>query len=246
MIAGSSLALVALAVLGVALLRPSASAPDRAPASSTVVLVDSSARKPLPDVGAETLFPPPPALELTSLRGTLVVIDVWASWCVPCREEAPTLARLAREHATRVRFVGIDTQDARSDGRAFVRRYALAFPHLFDPKSRLATKLGVFGIPTMFLVDREGRIAATLVGKQGETRLRRYLRLLTGEGEASAGRVRERPRDHDGRGQPDELGELRPRERELAARAAGGDGRVGDPTSPLRRPEKNLMPTDHR
>ncbi|MGH8721058.1 MAG: TlpA family protein disulfide reductase, partial [Burkholderiales bacterium] len=98
-----------------------------------------------------------------------------------CKEEAPMLARLGREHANDVRFIGIDTQDTRSEGRAFVRRYGLDFPHLFDPKSTLAIKLGVSGIPTMFLVDREGRIAATLVGKQGEAKLRRYLRLLARE-----------------------------------------------------------------
>lgn len=88
------------------------------------------------------------------------------------------LARLAREHASDVRFIGIDTQDTRSAGRAFVRRYGLDFPHLFDPKSTLATRLGVSGIPTMFLIDRQGRIAQTLVGKQGEPKLRRYLQLL--------------------------------------------------------------------
>ena len=91
------------------------------------------------------------------------------------------LARLAREHEGRVQFVGIDTQDGRGAGRAFVRRHRLDFPHLFDPRTTLATKLGVYGIPTMILVDRDGRIAATLVGKQPEQKLRRYLRLLASE-----------------------------------------------------------------
>lgn len=180
-IAGVALALVALVVLAVALLRPSASAPKRAPAASAVTLIGAATRKPLPSVRAETLIPPPAVLELASLKGEPLFVDVWASWCVPCREEAPMLARLAREQGNDVRFIGIDTQDTRGEGRAFVRRYRLDFPHLFDPKSTLATKLGVSGIPTMFLVDREGRIAATLVGKQGEAKLRRYLRLLARE-----------------------------------------------------------------
>lgn len=181
MIAGSSLALAALAVLAVALLRPSASAPKRAPATSAVELIDAATRKPLPSVRAETLIPPPAVFELASLRGQPLFVDVWASWCVPCKEEAPMLARLAREHANDVRFIGIDTQDTRREGRAFVRHYGLDFPHLFDPRSTLAIKLGVSGIPTMFLVDRKGRIAATLVGKQRAAKLRRYLRLLVSE-----------------------------------------------------------------
>ena len=91
------------------------------------------------------------------------------------------LARLSREHEGRVQFVGIDTQDGRRAGRAFVRRHRLDFPHLFDPRTTLATRLGVYGIPTMILVDRDGRIAATLVGRQTEQKLRRYLRLLASE-----------------------------------------------------------------
>lgn len=88
------------------------------------------------------------------------------------------ISRLARKYGKAIRFVGIDTQDSRKDGQSFVLRFGLDFPHLFDPKSKLALKLGVYGIPTMFLVDRHGRIAATLVGKQGEAKLDRYLRLL--------------------------------------------------------------------
>ena len=180
-IAGPLVALATLAVLGVTLLRPSSSAPERPSPPSVVALIDVARRMPLAEVGAETLIPPPDALEVASLRGERVFIDVWASWCVPCREEAPMLARVARDYARDVRFVGIDTQDTRGEGRAFVRRYGLDFPHLFDPRATLAAKLGVSGIPTMFLVDREGRVAATLVGKQGEAKLRRYLRLLVRE-----------------------------------------------------------------
>ncbi len=91
------------------------------------------------------------------------------------------MARLWRKHARTVQFVGIDTQDLRQDGRAFVRRYGLRYPHIFDPKATIAIKLSVFGIPTAFLVDRHGRIAAVLVGKQPEAKLTRYLRLLAAE-----------------------------------------------------------------
>ena len=96
------------------------------------------------------------------------------------------ISRLARKYDKTIRFVGIDTQDSRTDGRSFVREFRLDFPHLFDPKSKLALKLGVYGIPTMFLVDRRGRITATLVGKQGEAKLDRYLRLLVDDRTASS------------------------------------------------------------
>lgn len=91
------------------------------------------------------------------------------------------MARVAREHGAEVRFVGIDVQDSREDGRAFVRRYDLEFPQIFDPKAEIAGKLGVFGIPTIFFVDERGRIAAVLIGKQSEAKLERYLRALTAE-----------------------------------------------------------------
>lgn len=173
----TALALVGLGALGFALLRPTQRS-TTAPTGARATLVAVPERRAAPRISGATLLPPPARLDLVSLRGTPLFIDVWASWCRPCKQEAPKLARLARAYAGRVQFVGIDTQDGRGAGRAFVRRYRLDFPHLFDPSTTLATKLGVYGIPTMILVDREGRIAATLVGKQGETRLRRLLRSL--------------------------------------------------------------------
>lgn len=168
--------------LVLALVRPADDEPPSAAAGSAeVALIPPAKRKPLPDVQAETLVAPPPELRLKDLRGEPVYIDVWASWCVPCREEAPMIARLWQRYRDKIRFVGIDTQDGGGEGRAFVRKFGLDFPHLFDPKSKLATRLGVYGIPTMFLVDREGRTAAVLVGKQGQRRLDRYLRLLLAE-----------------------------------------------------------------
>lgn len=60
------------------------------------------------------------------------------------------IARLSRRHAGDIEFVGIDTQDVAGEGRKFVREFGLDFPHLFDPKSTLALRLGVYGVPTMF------------------------------------------------------------------------------------------------
>lgn len=178
---GIALALAALAVaavVGAGVLLARGSSGTRADQAKLVALLPEAERRPLPELKGETLIPPPARLELSGAHGKPLFVDVWASWCTACREEAPALARLARRYAGAVRFVGIDTQDTRTAARAFVRRYALSFPHLFDPQATLAGKLGVFGVPTVLLVDRRGRIAATIVGKRSEQVLAAYLRLL--------------------------------------------------------------------
>lgn len=173
---------LALAIV-LALVRPAADAPRAAAGTplQAIALIPPAQRKPLPDVGGMTLLPPPDELRLRQLRGKPMYIDVWASWCPSCRQEAPMIARLARRWRSMVRFIGVDTQDSASAGRKFVREFELDFPHLFDPKSAVALRLGVYGVPTMFLVDRRSRIAAVLVGKQGERRLERALQLLVAD-----------------------------------------------------------------
>jgi thiol-disulfide isomerase/thioredoxin len=192
--AGAAAGTVLAAGLVLSLVRP---ATDAAQATGTprgvIALIPPAKRKPLPDVGGKTLLAPPAELRLRDLRGTPVYIDVWASWCPSCRDEAPMIARLAKRYARDIRFVGIDTQDVAGAGRAFVREFGLDFPQLFDPKAKLAMRLGVYGVPTMFLVDRRGRIAATLVGKQGEGKLDRYLRLLAADDRLRSSRTAAAP-----------------------------------------------------
>lgn len=150
-----------------------------------LTLVTVARRKSLPDLTGPALDPPPPTLRLGALAGKPAFIDVWASWCVPCRAEAPVLARLWRQYRGRVQFLGIDVEDTRGDARAFVRRYRLGYPNIFDSKAALAGKLGFFGLPTAYLIDGQGRIAAKLVGKQQEATLRSGLDALTREAKSS-------------------------------------------------------------
>lgn len=91
------------------------------------------------------------------------------------------LARLWRSHRARVRFLGIDVEDSRADAERFIRRYGLGYPNIFDPKAGLAGRLGFFGLPTAYLVDDRGRIAARLVGRQQEQRLESGLKALVRE-----------------------------------------------------------------
>ena len=162
------------------LLRPSGQAVPSVKAKD-FSLIAAEKRNPLPGAMAPALTTPPPSIALDSLRGRPTFIDVWASWCVPCREEAPLLARLWQQYRDEVRFLGIDVEDSRAEARAFVGRYGLGYPHIFDAKATLATKLGFFGLPTAYFVDSKGRVAAKLIGKQDEATLRAALTALAAE-----------------------------------------------------------------
>lgn len=121
-------------------------------------------RKPAPELAGEWLVGP--QVHLADLRGTPVLVNVWASWCVPCRKEAPDLARFDRELRGRARLVGIDFQDAKNDAHAFIREFGWRFPNVADPRGRLAARYGLVGLPTTFVVDAKGRIARSLTGAQ--------------------------------------------------------------------------------
>jgi cytochrome c biogenesis protein CcmG/thiol:disulfide interchange protein DsbE len=102
---------------------------------------------------------------LSAFRGRVVVVNVWASWCEPCRAEAPVLERWSRRIAARGgRVVGVDTFDATSDARSFVRRLHLTYPMLRDPSGVVKASFGVTGFPESFVIDRSGRVAAIARG----------------------------------------------------------------------------------
>lgn len=109
-------------------------------------------------------------LSLADLTGHIVILNVWGSWCIPCREEAPVLARIARQTASRaVRFVGIDTRDTLAAARAFVRNLAIPYPSIVDTDGqKLLAFNGIIpmtAIPSTLVIDSEGRIAARIIGR---------------------------------------------------------------------------------
>src|SRR6266850_1046539 len=111
-------------------------------------------------------------LKLSSLRGRVVVLNFWASWCRPCKDEAPTLEAAAERWRHRgVVFVGIDTQDFSSDARAFARRFGLTYASVHDGQGTLMTRYGVTGMPETWTVTRSGRLADHIGGVTDGRRL---------------------------------------------------------------------------
>jgi cytochrome c biogenesis protein CcmG/thiol:disulfide interchange protein DsbE len=135
--------------------------------------------------------PAAPALELPRLdgggrasvadyRGRVVVLNFWASWCAPCRDEAPLLERWHRRIAPRgATVLGVDALDATDNARGFVERFGVSYPNLRDASGGKLKPFGVSGYPETFVIDRRGRIAAVRRGPVDEAFLAREVpRLL--------------------------------------------------------------------
>ena len=104
-----------------------------------------------------------PGLDPSVFKGKVSVVNVWASWCVPCHEEAPLFTRLADDK--RLQMVGINYKDAADNARRFLGRYGNPFGIVgVDGNGRAAIEWGVYGVPETFIVGRDGRIAFKLVG----------------------------------------------------------------------------------
>jgi cytochrome c biogenesis protein CcmG/thiol:disulfide interchange protein DsbE len=106
---------------------------------------------------------PVPGLNNATLNGKVSLVNVWASWCVPCHDEVPFLEKLS--HDKRIQLVGINYKDAADNARRFLNRYGNPFVAAgADVKGRTSIDWGVYGVPETFLVGRDGRIAYKLVG----------------------------------------------------------------------------------
>jgi cytochrome c biogenesis protein CcmG, thiol:disulfide interchange protein DsbE len=142
-------------------------------------LADSAASGDLPDAPAFTLerLDEEGELTLESLRGKAVVVNFWASWCAPCKDEAPHLEEVWRENRNRgVVVLGLDSKDFRKDANRFVRRFDWTFPVVFDGPGNVSERYGVTGYPETFVIDREGRVVDAIVGavdsEEDQARLR--------------------------------------------------------------------------
>jgi cytochrome c biogenesis protein CcmG/thiol:disulfide interchange protein DsbE len=103
-------------------------------------------------------------LSLASLRGKPVVLNFWASWCGPCKDEAPLLQEASERWGDRVAFVGIDVKDFRGDARDFLERFGVTYPNVYDGKGSTIGRYGVTGYPETYFVDAEGRVRWRIAG----------------------------------------------------------------------------------
>ncbi len=160
----------------------------------SVVLVPAADRVPAPDITGTTLASTAltstaltsEEFALTDYRGKVVVLNVWASWCAPCRAEAPSLNQVSRELAPKgVQFIGLDTRDTTASAQAFVRRFDVPYPNVWDPDAQLQLafrdSLPPQAIPSTLLIDRRGRVAGRILGEVDRTQLRELLTELADE-----------------------------------------------------------------
>ena len=110
---------------------------------------------------------------LADYRGRWVLVNFWASWCPPCRAEAPALEEFQRGmKGSRFTVLGIDSRDLSGDGRAFVRKYGLSYPQLRDADGGVSHDYGTTGLPESYLVDPRGAVRLHAVGPVDEEYLR--------------------------------------------------------------------------
>ncbi len=108
---------------------------------------------------------------MISGAGSPVVINVWASWCAPCRAEAPLLARAAKRYRGKVAFLGVLSRDDPAAGLKFMRTYAMTYPSVVDVTSEISPFLQVEGLPTTLVFDRHGALVTRVFGGISEQRL---------------------------------------------------------------------------
>lgn len=150
----------------------------------SLVVLPEADRQPAPEVAGPTLDGG--ELSLAQFKGRVVVLNVWASWCAPCRKESPDLQQVWEETRDEgSQFLGIDTRDSDAAANAFVANYGLTYPHLIDTDGRkqlgFSDTLPPQSIPSTLVIDRSGRVAARALGVVTAANLRGLLEPLLAE-----------------------------------------------------------------
>jgi cytochrome c biogenesis protein CcmG, thiol:disulfide interchange protein DsbE len=169
LIAGSVVALLVILLLVVGLM-------NRGGATTIDDALETGDRPEAPELTLPVLVSGPglpPAgqqVPLSDLRGKVVLLNLWASWCGPCKEEAPVLEAVWDRYRTKgVVVLGIDIQDLTKDALAFIDEYRLTYPSLRDGSDDSKTSLEATGVPETYLIDRTGRIALHIAGPVSST-----------------------------------------------------------------------------
>ena len=162
-----------LALAAILMLRLGAGDPSRIPSALIGHAAPPTNLPPL--AGLELDGKPVPGLDSAAFTGEVTVLNVWASWCVPCRDEALLLVTLAAD--PRIRVVGINYKDAPENARRFLGRFGNPFAaNGTDANGRAAIEWGVYGVPETFVIGRDSRIAYKLIGPITPDNLERALR----------------------------------------------------------------------
>lgn len=119
-------------------------------------------------------------LSTDDLRGIPVVMNFWASWCIPCKREAPRFVGSATANKGKVLFLGVDVQDFPSDARKFLRRYKVTYPSVRDGTRSTYEKYGLSGVPETYYLDEHGRLVAHTIGEVSTDELERQVARLEG------------------------------------------------------------------
>ena len=120
-------------------------------------------------------------IDLADFSGKPMVINFWASWCPPCRQEALVLEDAWRAHVDDVQFVGVDIQDADADAEAYVAEFDVTYPNGLDRKGRVTVDYGVIGLPVTFFVNKAGVVERRWVGAINRGRLEEWVGELTAD-----------------------------------------------------------------
>ncbi len=136
--------------------------------------------------GVTRIDKPAPTINMTLYGGGVlspadyadkpVVVNFWASWCGPCRQEAPIFERLSQEYGERgVQFIGVNIQDAEADAQAYLREYDITYPNGRDDNGSISIDYGVIGIPVTFFINKDGVVQRRWAGVMRETQLRQWI-----------------------------------------------------------------------
>jgi cytochrome c biogenesis protein CcmG, thiol:disulfide interchange protein DsbE len=112
------------------------------------------------------------SLQLSSLRGKVVVVNFWAAWCDPCKREAPLFQEAYERYRGQVEFVGVDTADFTGDARQFLERYGVRYPNVRDPDTSVLDDYGGLPIPRTYVIDRNWFVSGYIFGETKEEALR--------------------------------------------------------------------------
>jgi thiol-disulfide isomerase/thioredoxin len=146
--------------------------------TGVVTLTSKSDRRPAPNIAGISLTGASVKIE----PGKVALINVWASWCAPCRAEAPILQELSQDFPN-VQFFGLLTRDSQESAKAFSKKFKISYPTISDDKILLdfRNSLPVAAIPTTFLIDKDGKVAARILGEIKFSSLKKLIEQLESE-----------------------------------------------------------------